>query len=128
MGKILEAFANDNILPCTRYFDQSSEYGRALDQLVSTEKSIRDSLDDTTKALFTSTSNALQYAPASACVTGFIVTLPALSENPAALIRALMSAMELPSLCPISHAPNDIQYTAARSSELGSHTPRGCRF
>lgn len=52
MGKILEAFANDNILPCTRYFDQNSEYGRALDQLVSTEKSIRDSLDDTTKALF----------------------------------------------------------------------------
>ena len=52
MGKVLQAFATDNIFPCTRYFDQDSEYGHTMAHLVNSENSLRALLDDTGKALF----------------------------------------------------------------------------
>lgn len=52
MGKMLEAFANDDLLPGTRFFKRDSEFGRALKRLTDAESALLASLGESEKKLF----------------------------------------------------------------------------
>ena len=41
MGMMLEAFANDNLQPGSRFFKRDSEYGRAIKRVADTEEALR---------------------------------------------------------------------------------------
>ena len=51
MGKYLEAFATDNLMPGTHYFEQNSAYGRAMRKLTNAEDSLISQLGDAEKNL-----------------------------------------------------------------------------
>ncbi len=51
MKKILEAFANDNLISGPRFFKKESEYGRAMKRLTDAEETLIAHLDEEERAL-----------------------------------------------------------------------------
>lgn len=58
MKSILEEFANDNILPGSRYFKQNSEYGKAIKKAFDLEDTLGGLLNENERKLLDEFSSA----------------------------------------------------------------------
>lgn len=58
MKSILEEFANDNILPGSRYFKQNSEYGKAIKKAADLEDTLGGLLNENERKLLDEFSSA----------------------------------------------------------------------